>query len=107
MLIIWRGEEHEGVRTAHGRTALTDSLDGCGSRAVLENNPQLGELLIKFEERGQESLLVSNAIGHDAWDLAVDVEDHVMLLHRLKCGVEVIKRGHPSLRVRRNACARC
>lgn len=88
-------EETRGLRglTANGRSALPDSFDSCGCGAVLEDNSQLGEALVELEKSRQEGLLGCNAVGDDARDFAMDVENHVVLLHGFKGGVEVVEGG--------------
>lgn len=60
---------------------------------MLEDNPQLGELLIEHRERGKELFLgvhVGDARAGRAGDLAVEVEHHVVLFHLREDGEEFV-----------------
>ena len=85
---LWKGAE---VLTSHGGAAGLDGLDSRCRRAVLQDDPQIGEALVYVLKGGQESLLVRAAVGDDTGDFAVDVEDEVVLLHGGEDGVEGIE----------------
>ena len=85
--------------SSNGRAASADGIQGGGSGAVLEDDAEVGELLVEPLQGGQEGLLVRLALGDDAGDLTVEVQDHVVLLHGGEGGVEVVERGDTGLGV--------
>lgn len=74
-----------------GRSARLDGLDSRGGCAVLEDDTEAGERLMESEEGGQE-LFLGGEDGDGCvcggGELAVQVEDHVVLFHGGEDGVE-------------------
>lgn len=98
-LLGYEPERVESGHTSHSRPAGLDRLNGCRSGAVLQDDPKVGEALVNILQSRQESLLVGASLRHDAWDLAVDVENKVVLLHGREDGVEGVEGCDASIRV--------
>ncbi|KAG2003952.1 hypothetical protein GB937_009317 [Aspergillus fischeri] len=99
----------QGKHTRNSRRAGADSLQGRLGTAVLEDNPQLGELLIEHLESGKELLFgvhVGDVRAGRAGDLAVEVEDHVVLFHLREDGEEFVVIADAGRGVGGHACTR-
>lgn len=76
-------------RTSNSRPAGLDGINGSRGRAVLQDDPEVGELCVQAVELRQEGLLEREVLrGGDTRHLAVKVENHVVALHLGKDGRE-------------------
>lgn len=87
--VLSRRRKESSTRTSNSRPAGLNGIDSGSSRAVLQDDPEIGELCVQAMELGQEGLLERKVLGGgDAGHLSVQVEDHVMALHLGKHGRE-------------------
>lgn len=89
-----------------GVAALADGVAGFRRGDVLEDDAQLGEARVDVEQRREELALGvehADVLGRVGGDLAVDVEDHVDLLHGGEGGEEGLVGDDAAGRVGRRA----
>lgn len=86
-------------RASYRGATGTDCLEGSSCAAVLENDAELGELLVEGPESGEEgrfsvedrdggAVLGGVGVRRGGGHFAVEVEDHVLLFHLCKHRVE-------------------